>query len=891
MKKVAIILLLFLINIHNYSQKIGYKGFNYILNYKGTSVIDISSFNLYIQELRKIMSNMDTIPPNSRLIIYQDAIQTLKNKGLWDKIASMYITASNTENNAFIDWKRPGTKMTKIGITDYVEDGYIAGNGINSYFNLNFIPSTDGAGIYQDDSATMLIYVSNKIADDIATDIGSGDGVNNTGLRTYTTSDIYRAFVNQTLSFGNSAMPSDTSGYFTAIKYNSTGTKLYHNKDSLFTDVRTTASLPGTSYFLGAWNNQGIAQLFSMRHYKAVVIGNKLTTNELGYLIDILETILNTDYEDVIPLFKMGAINGNTVTDISGKGNDLLIKTRCADFKGGYFDYGTTAELTGPMTISFWAKGQGSNNISSGVGRIGNSSSRGYNLGIGDNGSYVMYIAPDQTSLVQASTTLSQSDSMQWVHYMGTYSPNNYIRIFRNGEQVGEQVSGIPASQYSNSNALSIGAWGDGDNNFAGQMADVRIYDTVKTYSQINEFDTTHLVFWDMLQSWYNDTSYTLTGHKGIKKEGIVFPTLQNSVRYPRTVVKINYGNLDAYIPFSYDSINNQQSYMPIFSENETIVDTIVSSLTGLFENEERFMFSNNTDMANQDKLKIFYNYSNTPKLSRFQWLNNLGDYFSVIKNNGIITDMSYNVSQASYDSIDMYVNWGQSNCQGQINLLSCPDSLKFCYESYVTVYEGIDTFTIVNNVNQFGEKENRFGYELSLAKEFFKLINDSIIWCKYAIGGTAIHDIEQWSAKDNRYHNYFDSLLLHIDNTIYYGYKKTGKAVKLRGVVQYQGESDATSSDYANDYADNLTQFYSKLIGHVGDSVYVYPVTIATTLPMFSFYNTVNTGIINFVLSYPYAQYIIGANYSLSGDNLHHDQDGYIELGKSISDSIYYNK
>ena len=137
----------------------------------------------------------------------------------------------------------------------------------------------------------------------------------------------------------------------------------------------------------------------------------------------------------------------------------------------------TSLQITGAMTISTWFKGKSSNANGSGVSKLGDSGARGYQLGPDNAGTVFAFIASDATTLF--STSATGHNATLWTHYTMVYIPSVSLTLYRNGVQVAQNTTSVPASQYSASNNFAIGnRWGGGasDAFFLGLIDDVRIY-------------------------------------------------------------------------------------------------------------------------------------------------------------------------------------------------------------------------------------------------------------------------------------------------------------------------------------------------------------------------------------------------------------------------------
>jgi hypothetical protein len=203
----------------------------------------------------------------------------------------------------------------------------------------------------------------------------------------------------------------------------------------------------------------------------------------------------------------------------------------------------------------------------------------------------------------------------------------------------------------------------------------------------------------------------------------------------------------------------------------------------------------------------------------------------------------------------------------------------------------------------------NRFGPELTFAAHLRELRpNENIAIIKYARGGSSL-DVRRppsgtWDPHDNRGEgelqgvNQYDHALATIANaTSTQDIDGDGEPDTLipAGILWMQGETDATSKETADDYADNLAEiaelFRAALrkdnlpfvIGLISDSGQGQ----GEQGRVWAFGDIVRDAQQHVANEDPHAEVVTSTdNYNYS-DPYHYDTEGYIDLGKQFAEAI----
>lgn len=117
-----------------------------------------------------------TLPSDAQKTLQNQLLVDLKSAGIWSKLDTFANFATDGDSNfALIDWKRL-TQYTAVNSPTFTTNQGFKGNGISSYINTNFTPSTNGVN-YQLDNASRYFYGFDAL--NAARFEGNLDNVNN----------------------------------------------------------------------------------------------------------------------------------------------------------------------------------------------------------------------------------------------------------------------------------------------------------------------------------------------------------------------------------------------------------------------------------------------------------------------------------------------------------------------------------------------------------------------------------------------------------------------------------------------------------------------------------------------------------------------------------------
>jgi hypothetical protein len=170
------------------------------------------------------------------------------------------------------------------------------------------------------------------------------------------------------------------------------------------------------------------------------------------------------------------------IASAAGAGNAL-------DFDGGnkYVDVGTVStDFTGGITIEAYvyydAFKKWSRIVDFGQGR-GDDNILFANDGSTSNLVYEVYVGSGSGGQASASGALELN---QWMHLAATEDSSGNVKIYKNGIEVATGTTGVPASVSRANSYIARSNWVD-DEYFSGKIDEVRIWDDVRTETEIRE--------------------------------------------------------------------------------------------------------------------------------------------------------------------------------------------------------------------------------------------------------------------------------------------------------------------------------------------------------------------------------------------------------------------
>ncbi len=182
-----------------------------------------------------------------------------------------------------------------------------------------------------------------------------------------------------------------------------------------------------------------------------------------------------------------GALTGGLYTD-TGKVNQGIHFVAT----GGSINFGKSSlmQITGPITITFWAKEDVNPPLNDRyILTKSNVTNRGWAFSFAPGPIARFRISPDGTALITATTANLPAMIGQWYHFAGVYEPGVSLRVYVNGAVAVNNTTAIPASQYNNATVDVTGGLETGCGSCyypAGVIDEVHVYNRALTDQEIN---------------------------------------------------------------------------------------------------------------------------------------------------------------------------------------------------------------------------------------------------------------------------------------------------------------------------------------------------------------------------------------------------------------------
>jgi len=249
----------------------------YVNNYSigceyGTSQL----FNIFYPALHTVVQDwydaMVVRPMTDTTIAFDKFIKGLETDGILAEFDLLHVLAGldTTQQRVTPLISTSGNKFIVAGTPTFDNSGF-NGGGWPSYLNLSWIASVDGVKFLQDD-ASMGAYINNDVQED-AYDLGSKSPGINSGFISRTLLDVFVGKLNNDIIV--SAANTSSIGLF-SIAFDGTTRTIYKDGVSVSTSVSASTGVSTFSQYLGARNNEGIADGQTARTYQLVFIGSKL---------------------------------------------------------------------------------------------------------------------------------------------------------------------------------------------------------------------------------------------------------------------------------------------------------------------------------------------------------------------------------------------------------------------------------------------------------------------------------------------------------------------------------------------------------------------------------------------------------------------------------------
>jgi hypothetical protein len=200
-------------------------------------------------------------------------VKQMKLDGIWTLMKAIYpmvgasasACAQNLKSSSFTGTFTSGWTFASTGVTP---------NGTSAYMNTGLKPSDLGQ-----DSTHLGIYSRTNVTES-RIDMGMYSVANSSYLAVKFGGLIYPTIQSLEASGGTSPYTT-TLGLIIGNRNNSTQTKFYQNSSLLATFARAS-TIPNSTFniFLGCYNDNGVASLFSTKQFALATLGDGLTDTQ-----------------------------------------------------------------------------------------------------------------------------------------------------------------------------------------------------------------------------------------------------------------------------------------------------------------------------------------------------------------------------------------------------------------------------------------------------------------------------------------------------------------------------------------------------------------------------------------------------------------------------------
>lgn len=249
----------------------------------------------YVAVLNYALNQGITIPSASQQALQEQIVIDLKAAGVWTKLDSLVIWATENSDFALIDWKKLSL-MTAFNSPTFTTNVGYQGNLTSAYIDLGFSPST--AGNYALSDASFGVWYGNVATRTVGAIYFGFSSLNvssNNFLFPVSTGGYLRN-INGTAGGGGTVGKTLVDGLYVATRNNNTTLDTYLNGASLDSSLASTEAVTlGTTNFTAfARNFNGTIDLFSDDQIRMLYVGQHLTSTEVSDFYTAINTYMTS---------------------------------------------------------------------------------------------------------------------------------------------------------------------------------------------------------------------------------------------------------------------------------------------------------------------------------------------------------------------------------------------------------------------------------------------------------------------------------------------------------------------------------------------------------------------------------------------------------------------
>ena len=326
-------------------------------------------------------------------------------------------------------------------------------------------------------------------------------------------------------------------------------------------------------------------------------------------------------------------------------------------------------------------------------------------------------------------------------------------------------------------------------------------------------------------------------------------------------------------------------------SEVNNLVDVIDENAQDL---QDRATVLENTNVSDIPSYSTASLPTSGPNLTTGKLAYNTDLEVPIYFDNGLWRKLSDNLVVLDYSDVDVFIVIGQSNAHGVNAWTNLAQSEQDVDRDNNLIYHAtLDTDLVTwlpGNWEQIDPPTNTawqfigaFGPEVGFSDTVKSLVDTGssttftrpVAMAKFASGGTNLaFDWDPLGGSNYMYDGWVSTL-----NDFKTKLTNGGYTYNIRGVIWYQGESDAVHSSNANAYEANLTNFIAQVRSDVGDPNLPFVITKIKYVSPPGFETEVRDAQQAVADNLQYVSILDAANYTFR-DNVHLDADSMYQYG-----------
>jgi hypothetical protein len=264
----------------------------------------VNAFNTYLYNINNLDSDyvavLDraitlgyTLPTFSQIIKQNQLVIDLKAGGIWDKLDTFAVFATDGSSDfALIDWKRL-TQYTAVNSPSFTTNRGFKGNGTSSYIDTNYIPSTIGNNYSVNDAS--FGYWCYSLFSSRGSRVNMGSRNSSVSGLTYAVGGGENSLFMNTNNITNGILSAISSniGLRHFNRVSSSGASYYNSTGLVGSNTNVSFDLSNYSFFLFALNSAGSPLFFTLSDMSMAFAGADLSSENTA-LNNAFDTYLNS---------------------------------------------------------------------------------------------------------------------------------------------------------------------------------------------------------------------------------------------------------------------------------------------------------------------------------------------------------------------------------------------------------------------------------------------------------------------------------------------------------------------------------------------------------------------------------------------------------------------